>query len=328
MHIFSGFTEIPGFPGYYVSEEGQIYSNRSKRLLVPSINGSGYLNVRLTPPNGKTKTLGVHRVICMTFKPYQGDFSKLIVNHIDGNKLNNRKENLERGTHGYNLRHAGNLGLTSKCRPILVVNPLTGDITEFPSIVDCANTLGVSKDKINYRVKTKGKVLFPEKLLYLFRSDKEEFLKNFMKKNYIKETHGTKTPIQVKNLISGEIKTFDRLSVFASELKTPLPTISSWFSKTDQPVVPGFYQIKLISDNSPWRDVGDIYLELSKTTGTKPVITTDLTGQTKIYISAVECCKDNSITPTCLSYRLKSNGKVFYSGKKYAYYTDTITRSH
>ena len=323
MHNFSEFKEIPGFPNYLASVEGKIYSVKRNRFLKHSRNNKGYLNVRMKSSSGRTKTIGVHRVLCLCFKPYPGDVSNLIVNHIDGNKINNDLNNLEWGTYGYNTRHAGALGLTSKCKPILVVNYITQEVTEFASIIDCATAFGVSKDNINYRVKTKGKVLFPEKMLYLFKSDKDEFFKNFMRKNYVTETHGTKKSIYVKDLKSGKIETYDKMSDFCNKMKLPLPTLTGWLNRVHQPVVPGLFQIKLISDPTPWREISDVYLELIKTTGCKPVVVTTEDGECKIYTSPIECCNELKINPTCLNYRLKSNGKTFYSGKSYAYYTDS-----
>lgn len=70
---------------------------------------TGYLNVAL-----QNKTLRkrekIHRLVAAAFI---GPPGKLDVNHIDGNKLNNRLENLEYVTRSENLKHAFRLGLAT-----------------------------------------------------------------------------------------------------------------------------------------------------------------------------------------------------------------------
>lgn len=52
----------------------------------------------------------------MTFVP--GFFEGATVNHIDGDSLNNKKENLEWVTRAENIRHAFKTGLCSHCKQI------------------------------------------------------------------------------------------------------------------------------------------------------------------------------------------------------------------
>lgn len=77
--------------GYYVSEDGKIISykqDKAGRELRPQMDARGYYHVSL---NGRTIT--VHRLVA--WKYCQGYSEGMTVNHIDGNKLNNHKDNLE-----------------------------------------------------------------------------------------------------------------------------------------------------------------------------------------------------------------------------------------
>lgn len=111
---------IEGYEGIYeVSSIGRIGSlaridasghNRKSKIRKTTISNCGYHLVLLS--NGENrKNCAVHRIVANAFIPI--DDNKLLdVNHIDGNKLNNRVENLEWLTRGENIRHAYELGLS------------------------------------------------------------------------------------------------------------------------------------------------------------------------------------------------------------------------
>lgn len=100
------FKEIKNFEGYIVYDDGQIYGPRCP--LKPFMGRGGYLKVCLSK-NNKRKWIYVHRLVCELFIP--NILNKKEVNHIDGNKLNNKKENLEWVTRSENNLHAFRIGL-------------------------------------------------------------------------------------------------------------------------------------------------------------------------------------------------------------------------
>lgn len=104
--------EIPGYPGYFVSEDGQIISKKTGRVLKPRRLPAGYHRVSLCV-DGKPKDSYIHRLVAQSFIP--NPESKPCVNHINGNKADNRVENLEWCTYGENQQHAIDTGLLS-CR--------------------------------------------------------------------------------------------------------------------------------------------------------------------------------------------------------------------
>lgn len=96
------WKHIPGFPGYVISNYGQIYSWRSDRLMRPSYATGNYLMTALRF-EGKTYSSSVHRLVAITFL---GEPSEpLEVNHIDGDPTNNYVRNLEWNTPEENARH-------------------------------------------------------------------------------------------------------------------------------------------------------------------------------------------------------------------------------
>jgi len=95
----SKVKEIPGFENYSVSTEGCVFSRF--RQLKPSTS-TGYASVTIS--NGKEKkNLQIHRLVATLF--IRNPKNLEIVNHIDGNKLNNDISNLEWVTRKGNARH-------------------------------------------------------------------------------------------------------------------------------------------------------------------------------------------------------------------------------
>lgn len=109
------WKDIKGYEGLYqVSNLGRIKSLprkrtiKTERILSPKFNKGGYLEVALCK-NSKYKMCRVHRLVASAF--IQNPENKREVNHIDGNKLNNKADNLEWVTPSENIRHAFKTGL-------------------------------------------------------------------------------------------------------------------------------------------------------------------------------------------------------------------------
>lgn len=109
---------IPGSDGLYsASNLGRIRSEPTKvatsgrqrgRVLALCLDPKGYPQFRLCL-FGSHKTIKVHRCIAQTFLGPRPD--GLQINHINGNKTDNRVENLEYVTASSNVIHAHRTGL-------------------------------------------------------------------------------------------------------------------------------------------------------------------------------------------------------------------------
>lgn len=103
---------VRGYEGRYeVSDEGQVRSLVTDRVLRPGLTSRGYPSVNLydgsSPKQPRSYT--VHTLVCAAFIGPR--ISGLTVNHIDGDKTNNAVSNLELVTMSENIRHAIETGL-------------------------------------------------------------------------------------------------------------------------------------------------------------------------------------------------------------------------
>ena len=97
------WKNISGYDGLYqISNFGRI-KNSKGNIKISQKQNSGYLIVHLYK-DGKRKALLVHRIVAETFLTNSNH--KKEVNHINGDKNNNRVDNLEWVTPKENQRHS------------------------------------------------------------------------------------------------------------------------------------------------------------------------------------------------------------------------------
>ena len=114
------WRKIPGFMDYYeVSNLGNLRSFSKKQkgaLMTPHQEFRGslplYPKTALRKIDGRIVNRRIHILVMLAFR---GPTPKgKVINHIDGNKMNNRLDNLEFITQGENLKHAYDHGLREK----------------------------------------------------------------------------------------------------------------------------------------------------------------------------------------------------------------------
>lgn len=100
------------YPGYKVTTDGHVIGKRGKPMK-GRIDRNGYRAVILSYYPELSKQVSVHRLVLATFSPIE-NMEKLDVNHKNGNKLDNRLENLEWCTRSENIKHSYKNGLQTK----------------------------------------------------------------------------------------------------------------------------------------------------------------------------------------------------------------------
>ena len=174
---------IEGFENYEVSSMGRVRSLNYKqteetKILKPG-KVKGYLKVDLCK-NGKRYTKQVHRLVANAF--ISNLENKPQVNHIDGNKQNNKVENLEWCTNLENQQHAWETGLhkaiigKNHYRSKKVLCTTTGE--SFGCIGDAERKYNINRGNIcrccRGERKSAGKLPTGEKLVWRYAEELKE----------------------------------------------------------------------------------------------------------------------------------------------------------
>lgn len=138
---------IVGYEGLYeVSDLGRVRSlpraTTKGRILKQHVSArNGYCHVSLSKNNDK-KTRRVHILVLQTFSPVEkryGYDKNYTIDHIDGDKTNNRLDNLEWCTQSENVKRAYALGIVGKPEK-KVIDLDTGEV--FDSVTKASLSVG------------------------------------------------------------------------------------------------------------------------------------------------------------------------------------------
>lgn len=101
--------EVPNFPGYFVYEDGTVFSEKGKIWMTPQkTSGNNTLNIKFRNPVGhqmRTKTFTLHHLVYGCFVDENALWDdKIIITHKNGNQRDNRLQNLEVTTYSENIK--------------------------------------------------------------------------------------------------------------------------------------------------------------------------------------------------------------------------------
>ena len=163
--------KIPGRDNYSISTEGEVRNDRTGKLLKQGPSTNGYARVSLSNGRGNNpKILFPHRAVAEAFIPNPD--KKPDVNHLNSNKMDPRKSNLEWVTPKENMEHAirsggwnsletsrkaNKVSVEKISKPVIVTDSEKVE-REFPSISAASRELGIPHKGIR-RVLDKDKTI-------------------------------------------------------------------------------------------------------------------------------------------------------------------------
>lgn len=121
MEVKELWRPLEEYKGIEISSIGRVRKaankSRKERILTEfPKDKDGYCRCSVQKLDGTWTSQPVHRLVAKAFIP--NPMNKSAVNHIDGNKTNNKVENLEWVTPRENVIHSFNFGARRKCKMI------------------------------------------------------------------------------------------------------------------------------------------------------------------------------------------------------------------
>lgn len=229
---------IKGFEDYLIGEAGEVFSVRKGRLLKPCLNENGYLYISFWKHN-RQQSRTVHRLVAEAYIPNPDN--KPIVNHLDANRSNPHKDNLEWRTQSENVKHAYNLGNMSAKRNFSTAELqwLFLEVLKGTSMTALAirMAVGLSRLTVNlraYAIKTNQVIEF------------ELVLKEMKRMRNAEANVNKQTPIAQLDLSGTVIATFPSLTAAARALGKTSGSISNALNPAFKQSTAYGYQWKFI----------------------------------------------------------------------------------
>jgi CII-binding regulator of phage lambda lysogenization HflD len=87
------FKQIPGYKNYGISTNGEVKNLKTGLMLRAYLN-TNYLRVNLCN-DGVCKVFRIHQLMAITYLDHVPDGHRLVVDHINADRLDNRLDNLQ-----------------------------------------------------------------------------------------------------------------------------------------------------------------------------------------------------------------------------------------
>ena len=164
---------------YGINKNGVIINFKTMKILKQRLSKKGYYKIVIRNKLGKKRNLSIHRLVALAFIPKP--VNKNIVNHKNGNKLDNRATNLEWNTIKENTIHAFDNGLISTSNKIEVYDIIKNEYRTYRSIQQVSKLMNIDLKHFLGFIKYSYK--YPFKDRYIFKiEDEDSFLTNLNSK--------------------------------------------------------------------------------------------------------------------------------------------------
>ena len=268
---------IPNTKGYKASKSGVIVGpDRFPQTLYR--NGDGYVTVCVLLNDGRFVTMGLHRVLALTFIPCPGDPKDFVVNHRDMDLENNSIPNLEWVTVEQNNIHAELFGEECGVRVNLIAVK-DGEERFFMSIGEASTATGFEPleiwDSIKNDLPNNG-VLFK----YVKKGKKPKALhsgKQWTSGVSRPKEFYEKKAIWIKDLDTGDIQQYESVTEAAKAFKVANNHINFAICKPGKPRL--FKSSYLVSDSGEFPEISPEMIEARRANSGRTVMAYNLEEQ-------------------------------------------------
>ena len=297
----NGFAFIPMFTRYMINKDGVVFDSQTLKIQTGHYN-KGYFSFSLHPDVGPRTCLKRHRGLCLAFTDYPVNIDYLQVNHINGIAGYDKLENLEWVTPSENKIHAVKNGLTTVNKPVLVLNTITNEITEFNTLKELCKHFSFNEEKISKYLANPEEPFFHEKYLIKYKHHEHAVLKNT-----------TNVELLVKNLRTGDVAEYFSISECSKKLNISKDIILYRLKNPNRNIYSDGFLFKRKKDDTPWYEPFNFEQELLLSDWNKKVLIKDLrTGNVKEFNSQRLAARYLKISESTLFQRLAfKNQPVF-----------------
>jgi len=141
---------------YQVTSLGRIFNVKTGKYLEGTVSKTGYKVFTLVNDQGKEIYQFGHRLVAAHFIDRDNE-CKIMVNHKNRNRLDNRVCNLEWVTRSRNAKHAYENGHKSNNKSVCKIDDGGKILQEFSSVNEAANSVGVIRSAIGIAIKKGSK---------------------------------------------------------------------------------------------------------------------------------------------------------------------------
>lgn len=310
-----GYYYVPEYKNILVSKSGDVISYFGQSIFTrknSSESWADYLEVSVVQTNGKSRAAKVHNLVALGLCNRPGDPSKLTVNHLDLDILNNCSDNLEWVSNAINAIHAAVMCARDK-DPMLMF----GSPSNFTLYTDL---IALSKDTD----------LTPVDLWLHMRKDKTIDGKRISLTSGISITDDTMKYITdsrvfksenvcllVKHVRGEEVHLFTTMALAAQFLHTEPSGIHHFLKQPKGKLYKGEYLIIREGDSWPTQEQIDAQTVGS---GKKPVLVkNEMTGEVTEYESAISAIRTLGLSKKIVTLSLKRNNQRLVGDYRFQY---------
>jgi hypothetical protein len=117
------------------------------KIQTKPVNEKDYYSINVVDIDGNHSKMYIHIFVAMAYIPNPENLP--VVNHLDGNKINNNVENLEWTTKEKNSQHAHDIGLCSSKKITIQMDMEDKEIARYDSLKTASRFTGISTHRIS-----------------------------------------------------------------------------------------------------------------------------------------------------------------------------------